>query len=657
MQRLKILVTITAVLTFAVFEFIGCNLSSRKEATSLVYKNLSYTARYEGMQKCRTCHAGIYETFIQTGMGKSWDHADTAKSSAKFDSHAFVYDKYKDFWYHPFWKNDSLYIKEFRLDGMDTVYQRTEKISYIVGSGQHTNSHIWMENGFLYQAPLTYYTQKEIWDVPPGFEEGMNTRWSRTVSVECMNCHNMYPQVDAASENKFLSVKTGIECERCHGPGSIHVEEKMAGIVVDISKEIDYSIVNPGKLSRDLQVELCQRCHLQGISVLNEGKTFFDFKPGMRLSEVENVFMPRYEGNPDKFIMASHADRMKQSECYRKSSMTCITCHNPHVSVTVTPSKHFNDECRSCHSSIHNAGFSMPQNRIKGEGSSCTLPMAERLKEHDNCFKCHMPVSETLDIPHVTVHDHRIQIPVSKEEQNAILKFVGLECMTTSAPSDLLMAQGYLQTYEAYSAQPFLLDSAAKYVDRISAQYDPEALKTRIRLSFLQKNYPSVIQLAQQIKSPHHFDGWTYYRAGESYFQSSDYVNAQKYFSKAVEIDSLNLEFLNKKGSAAMAANNLTVALQCFRQCMEDNPKFAPAINNLGYVSFSQGDLAYANSLFDRALALDPDYEQALMNKAALLFSQQQNSEARKFIDRVLKINPQNEKAKTVMQHFPVKDH
>ena len=257
MPRLKLFFSLATISLALFFELICCNSpSAKKEISSPAYKNLSDTAHYVGMQTCRTCHANVYATFIQTGMGKSWDHATREKSSGKFDGHSYVYDKFKNFWYHPFWKDDSLYIKEFRLEGGDTIYQRTEKISYIVGSGQHTNSHIWMENGYLYQAPMTFYTQKQIWDVPPGFEEGMNTRWNRTVSAECMTCHNMYPQFDASSDNKYLSVKTGIECERCHGPGSIHVQEKMAGILVDTAKEIDYSIVNPKNLHKSLHIEI-----------------------------------------------------------------------------------------------------------------------------------------------------------------------------------------------------------------------------------------------------------------------------------------------------------------------------------------------------------------------------------------------------------------
>ena len=77
----------------------------------------------------------------------------------------------------------------------------------------------------------------------------------------------------------------------------------MAGELVDTSKYIDYSIVNPGKLPIDKQFQLCMRCHLQGNAVLADGKSFYDFKPGMDLKDVMTVFTARYEDD-ESFIMA-----------------------------------------------------------------------------------------------------------------------------------------------------------------------------------------------------------------------------------------------------------------------------------------------------------------------------------------------------------------
>ena len=56
-----------------------------------------------------------------------------------------------------------------------------EQIDYIVGSGQHTNSHMMEVNGYFYQLPLTWYTQDGKWDLPTGFDAH---RFMRPMQIE-----------------------------------------------------------------------------------------------------------------------------------------------------------------------------------------------------------------------------------------------------------------------------------------------------------------------------------------------------------------------------------------------------------------------------------------------------------------------------------------
>jgi hypothetical protein len=377
-RNLLLMMALVAVTLPAFF----CNTPAERVVAagpSSPWRNVYDTSvRYVGMQTCRGCHEEVYQSFIQTGMGQSYHYATREKSAADFSAHALVYDKDLDFYYKPYWSGDTLYFMEYRLQGKDTVHKRVQKIDYIIGSGQHTNSHIFSVNGYLYQAPITFYTQQRKWDLAPGFENGASSRFSRLIESECMTCHNGYPEFVPNSQNKYISLKTGIDCERCHGPGSLHVAEKQAGKIVDTSKGPDYSIVNPRRLSTELQNNICQRCHLQGIAVLNDDKTFFDFRPGMQLREVMNVFMPQYEGAEDKMIMASHVERMKKSPCYVSSGkMSCITCHDPHVSVKFTPRRKYLDACGGCHG---------------GAGqTTCTEAPAVRAQKNDDCVTCHMP--------------------------------------------------------------------------------------------------------------------------------------------------------------------------------------------------------------------------------------------------------------------------
>jgi hypothetical protein len=129
------------------------------QPTSQWHNVYDTSAHYVGMDKCRTCHESVYQTFIQTGMGQSFGHATKEKSAADFTpAHALVYDSALDYYYKPYWDKDSFYIMEFRLEGRDTVHKRIQKVNYVVGSGQHTNSHIFNTNGYLLQAPITFYT-------------------------------------------------------------------------------------------------------------------------------------------------------------------------------------------------------------------------------------------------------------------------------------------------------------------------------------------------------------------------------------------------------------------------------------------------------------------------------------------------------------------
>ena len=53
---------------------------------------------------------------------------------------------------------------------------------------------------------------------------------------------------------------------------------------------------------------------------------------------------------------------------------------------------YFNKKCFACHSFSH---------------ETCTSSNSDK---RNNCISCHMPSSSTIDIPHVTITDHKIGI-------------------------------------------------------------------------------------------------------------------------------------------------------------------------------------------------------------------------------------------------------
>ncbi len=667
--------------TVVILTMVYCSDSNKKEMKEQsipinAYLNHIDTAKYLGMDKCQLCHQDIYNSFIETGMGKSFDLASKQKTSAKFDKHTVIYDKFQDFYYQPFWDKNEFKIIEFRLAGKDTVYKRIEKVDYIVGSGQHTNSHIYNTNGYLQQMPMTYYTQKGEWHFPPGFENGFNTRFARKIGLECMSCHNSFPEFVEGSENKYTSIPNGINCERCHGPGSIHVQQRSTGEKIDTSKYIDYSIVNPGKLPIDLQFDVCQRCHLQGNTVLKDGKSFYDFKPGMKLSDYMTTFLPRYEGADDEFIMASHADRLKQSQCFIKSyvssesalspsgrdgegalrpyknALTCVTCHNPHKSVKVTGNEVFNNACKNCHGGTNQ--------------TDCSEQIAIRKVKMDNCISCHMPKSGSIDIPHVTVHDHYIRKPIKKEEIQKVKKFIGLYAVNEKNPSTKVKAKAYLQQYEKFEFNSIFLDSAKYYLSDKTMDEIKSNFELLVQLYFIKQEYQKVNEYVNKVgkdvilntivtkTSYDNQNAWTAYRIGETMYNLGNVNDAYLFYKRADELAPYSPDFKNKLGVSLMALNKTQEGIAVFESVADEHPKFVQALNNYAYSCLATGKAEKADYLYKKALALDPDYEPLLMNVVGYYIYKKEYKKAKEYLTIIIKKNPSNTQAKQLLEQLKI---
>lgn len=571
-------------------------------------------------------------------MGRSLKSANLTNSAANFHEQKPVYDEYKNLYYLPFSINDKLFIKEFRLakNSKDTIYIRIEEINYIIGSGQHTNSHLMQKNGYLHQMPLTYYAQKDEWHLPPGFENGGNTSFERTIEVECITCHNGYPKYVEGSKNKYNYIPEGIDCERCHGPGSIHAKEKMSGKIIDISKETDYSIVNPKKLSPKLQMDVCQRCHLQGISVLKDGKTFYDFKPGMDLNEIFEVYQSRFTDSLSSFLMASHPDRLRMSKCYiesnkndSKDGLTCITCHNPHVSVKDVDHNYFNSKCNSCHLE-----------------SKCTESIDKRNLVNNNCVECHMSTSATYDIPHVNITDHNISKnpilrdvnkgDITKSEYEKQKDFIKLVCRTSENPNNKSNAIAYLNYYEKYAYNPILLDKALEYLENYTNQ--KELFKDYIRLYFLKNNYKKVIEITEKENQTNINDEWTAYRIGQSYMNLKNYNKALKYLNIAYKIAPNHIDFAQKLANCYSATNTHVNALKILNKLNETYPNNASVQNDLGYsivVNAMQGNgnIKDCEKHFINAINLDPDIIKGYENLISYYINQKNKEKAKQYLN------------------------
>ncbi|MFY0642931.1 MAG: hypothetical protein JXR19_00535 [Bacteroidia bacterium] len=569
-----------AIMLSTIFFLSDCTSVSNEQT----YLNHHDSVSYVGIKTCATCHPEKTESFAHTGMGQSFSDATFRNSSADFSKQHIVYDSSTGFYYRPYRKGEELWVQEYLLNKEDTIHAIHVRIDYIVGSGQHTNSHLYNRFGYVYQAPITFYTQEKKWDLAPGFENGNNSRFSRIVDVECMSCHNSMPTMENNSQSQFKTIGHGIDCERCHGPGQLHFERRTAGIEYE-EGEIDRTIVNPADLSFQLQMDLCQRCHLQGLNILKEGKKFTDFKPGMLLSDVFDVYLPKYESSTSSvFDMANHSAQLQKSECFIQSNrnevhLTCITCHDPHQSVTQTNSTYFNAKCISCHA-ISDLSY------VEDEHIATS-----------NCVDCHMPLSKSSDILHVRVHDHQIKKPLSQEDEQSVMKLVGLYSVNNNQPSEEEMTMAYMLYWEKFDKNPYFLDQAFL---RITPSSPPEF---HLKLNFLKAKYEKVVQTADGLEE---LDYWQAYMIGESYLKLNENAKAVEYLQLSLRLNRDHPEIAERLLYGLLKLEQFLRVQTLAQQMSDDFPMSGYFQNALAIASLRLGDLNRAEEALKRALHLQP---------------------------------------------------
>ena len=276
------------------------------------------------------------------------------------------------------------------------VFENTQEVDWIVGAGANGYGALVQRGSYLFEAPLSFYTRPLKWEISPGYES-QDIGFNRPVLAGCISCHTGRANPIEQDTGKFAAVpftQPAIGCENCHGPGAAHVRAVGPGGSLAHGTQI----VNPNRLTADLENDVCMSCHEAGDSrVPRPGKTYEDFRPGTPLDETISILMlPLKRDYPDNTDHVQHSFEMSMSKCYRGTAgqLRCATCHDPHVEPAEAEAPaYFNAKCAGCHSS-----------------RGCKLPVEARQKTSpgDNCIGCHMPQREETRTAHTSLTNHRI---------------------------------------------------------------------------------------------------------------------------------------------------------------------------------------------------------------------------------------------------------
>lgn len=328
-------------------------------------------AHYVGSQSCQKCHADIYHRWQKTPMANvvrdPREHPEALIPSLATNT-----------------------VAKFTLSQVAFVYGSLWKQRYFTKIGDD-----------YFPLPAQWEIANHKWSkyfVGPGSDWWASfypaDNLQRPTGPTCDGCHSVGYDIHTKQVAEW-----NVGCERCHGPGSEHIEHPSRGNIFDPSHAnyVDAS-------------DTCIQCHSQGRppSMPIEGK-YYDWPVGYEVGKRLQDYWTLEDhslGTTDFYYFAdgtAHKNRMQgndfvQSVMYRRG-ITCFSCHDVHgtsnYAQLVMPADKL---CLACHGPLSPNG-----------------PRAASLEAHTHhrkdsrgsqCVACHMPQIQTEGPANTFVHAH-----------------------------------------------------------------------------------------------------------------------------------------------------------------------------------------------------------------------------------------------------------
>jgi hypothetical protein len=350
------------------------NASANKKSATISYDD------FAGSEACQNCHKDIYKSHTQTAHFLSLRQAAAQNILGSFEN-----DKNEYFY------QSNLKIKmEHRDSGFyQVVYfngeeKKVMQMDMTIGSGTMGQSFLSWRGNKLFQLPITYFTAAGQWANSPGLRSD-KVVMDKPVTTRCLECHTTYAEAinvtDAMEPMEFDHKKIMYEigCEKCHGAGKEHINFHNQNPNEKIAK----FIVNPNRLSRQQQLDVCALCHGGNMKKTTPS---FQFSAGNNLADYFLI------DTAEKDLVASenidvHGNNyglLKASKCFKNTTtLTCNTCHNSHEKQRGNIEM-FSQKCISCHN-VQNKSFQ-------------TAAHASEKAIEKNCIDCHMPAQPSKSI-------------------------------------------------------------------------------------------------------------------------------------------------------------------------------------------------------------------------------------------------------------------
>jgi predicted CXXCH cytochrome family protein len=358
-------------------------------------------ATYTGAASCAPCHAAVQKHWA--GSRHSMMVQPATKLSVRGD---FTADKItlRGQTYRLSIRNGAWYITEPYLTGKPVEH----RIDYTLGNRRIQHYLTTLPDGRILVLPPSWDILRKQWfhnfDIGDPDESGEVEvqLWNKN----CYSCH--VSQEEKNFDPKKIEYKTkwldfGVNCERCHGPGSAHIARYSTSTKSAATPPASSDIVLQTRLDPARNTMVCAQCHsFRDIFVpgFKAGDDYYDhFVPILEYDQPggkDPAYWP--DGRTRRF--STDAFGLWQSQCFLKGGVTCVKCHadahdtaiekNPLLRPT------YAGICTQCHAAVGKSVSAHTHHLEKSAGSSCV--------------DCHMP--RTVLSIKAQIRDHSISVPV-----------------------------------------------------------------------------------------------------------------------------------------------------------------------------------------------------------------------------------------------------